>query len=314
MESLRFGLNATLPIFAVIFLSYVFKRRGLLPDSFVAGADRFTFRVLLPVLLFRDISAGRIDEHFDARFFVLCIIVTTVAFCAVWLGAELFMKEKDSIGAFTQGAFRSSLAIFGIAFAQNIYGDAGFVPLMIVAVVPLFNIYSVIVLTVRAPGRVHGSGAARACVKSIVTNPLILGILLGLPFSLLRVEFPAVVSKTIGYFASMATPLALVTIGAGFEGGKAIKKLRPTFAASAVKLLILPAVFLTLGYLCGFRGPALVALLVMLGTPSTVTCYLMCKNMGGDAVLSSSIVVVTTALSALTLTFLITILRALGAI
>ena len=93
-----------------------------------------------------------------------------------------------------------------------------------------------------------------------------------------------------------------------------MKKLRPTLWASAVKLVFLPVIGLTAGYFMGFRGPALIALLVMLGTPSTVTCYLMCKNIGGDAVLSSSIVVVTTALSALTLTAFITVLRALGAL
>lgn len=314
MDSLLFSLNATIPIFAVIFISYFLRRRGILPEAFLAGADRFTFRVLLPVLLFRDIAGGRISEQFDARFLVYCVAVTTIMFAAVWLGAELFLKERDSIGAFTQGAFRSSLAIFGIAFAQNIYGDAGLVPLMIVAIVPLFNIFSVIVLTVRAPGRAYGAGAMRMCVHGILTNPLIIGIVLGIPFAIFGIDFPPIASKTLNYFASMATPLALVTIGGGFEGSKAIKKLRPTLVASALKLLILPAVFLTIGYALGFRDQALVALLVMLGTPSTVTCYLMCKNMGGDYVLSSSIIVITTAFSAVTLTAFLYILRAVGAI
>lgn len=270
--------------------------------------------MLLPVLLFRDIAGGRISEQFDARFLIYCIAATTVIFAAVWLGAEIFLKERDSIGAFTQGSFRSSLAIFGIAFAQNIYGSAGLVPLMIVAVVPLFNIFSVIVLTIRAPGRAHGAGAMRMCVRGILTNPLIIGIVLGIPFAVLNIDFPPVAAKTLNYFASMATPLALVTIGGGFEGSKAIKKLRPTLVASALKLLILPAIFLSIGYALGFRDQALVALLVMLGTPSTVTCYLMCKNMGGDHVLSSSIIVVTTAFSAVTLTAFLYILRAVGAV
>ncbi len=314
MDSLLFSLNATAPIFAVIFISYLLRRRGVLPDAFLQGADRFTFRVLLPVLLFRDIAGGRISEQFDARFFVFCVAATTIMFAAIWLGAELFLKDRDSIGAFTQGAFRSSLAIFGIAFAQNIYGDAGLVPLMIVAVVPLFNIFSVIVLTVRAPDRAHGAGAMRMCVRGILTNPLILGIVLGVPFAVFQIDFPPIAESTLNYFAAMASPLALVTIGGGFEGTKALHKLRPTFAASAIKLLVLPAVFLSAGYALGFRDQALVALLVMLGTPSTVTCYLMCKNMGGDHVLSSSIIVVTTAFSAVTLTAFLYILRAAGAI
>lgn len=316
MDSLIYSLNATLPIFAVIFLSYGFKCLGLLPDAFVAGADRFTFRVLLPLLLFRDIAGSQVGAQFDLRFFLLCAGVTTAAFLGCWAVAECFLKDKTMVGAFTQGAFRGSLAILGVAFAQNLYGDAGLVPLMIVASVPLFNIYSVIVLTVRAPdrGQAAGFGAVRSCAMGVLTNPIILGILAGLPFSLFGVTFPVPVARTLDSFASMATPLALVTIGAGFEGRRALQKLGPTFAASVLKLLVLPALFLPVGIAMGFRDQALVALLILLGAPSTVTCYIMCKNMGGDAPLSASIIVLTTALSALTLTGFLTLLRAGGLI
>ena len=108
--------------------------------------------------------------------------------------------------------------------------------------------------------------------------------------------------------------LALVSIGAGFEGAKAIQKLGPTIAASLIKLVVLPGIFLPIAYAMGFRDQALVALLIMTGAPSTVTCYIMTKNMDGDAVLSSSIIVLTTALSALTMTAALYIMHSIGAI
>ena len=64
----------------------------------------------------------------------------------------------------------------------------------------------------------------------------------------------------------------------------------------------------------GFRESQLVAILVMLGSPTTVTCYIMAKNMGNDAELSSSIVVMSTLLSSVTLTFWIFLLRTLSLI
>lgn len=314
MDSLIYSLNATLPIFAVIFFSYWLKQRGFFPDGFTEGADKLIFQVFLPVLLFRDIAAGRIMETFDLPFFLFCAISTTVYFFAVWAGAEFFLRDKTMIGAFTQGAFRGSLAVLGVAFIQNIYGNAGLAPLMIVATVPLYNIYAVLVLTVRSNKPRSGAGLLRATMKSIVTNPIILGILFGLPFSLLQIEFPAVVSKTISLLAAPATPLALVSIGAGFEGAKAIQKIKPTLAASFVKLIVLPVIFLPLACWMGFRDQALVAILIMTGAPSTVTCYIMAKNMDGDAVLSSSIIVLTTALSALTMTAALYVMRAIGVI
>lgn len=303
-----------MPIFAVIFLSYLLKERGFFPNGFTAGADKLIFKLLLPVLLFRDIAAGRITETFDPRFFAFCAISTTIYFFAIWGGAELFLKDRTMIGAFTQGAFRGSLAVLGVAFIQNIYGDAGLAPLMIVATVPLYNIYAVIVLTVRSNDRAAQGGRLKATLKGIATNPIILGILCGLPFSLLEIEFPAMVAKTVDLLASAATPLALVSIGAGFEGRRALAKLRPTAAASFIKLILLPALFLPAAVWMGFREQALVALVIMLGAPSTVTCYIMTKNMAGDHVLSSSIIVATTALSSFTMTAILYILKSLALI
>ena len=314
MDSLIYSLNATIPIFAIIFLSYLLKKRGFFPDGFAEGADKIIFKVFLPVLLFKDIAAGRITETFDLKFFLFCAISTTVYFFAIWAGAEFFLKDKTMIGAFTQGAFRGSLAVLGVAFIQNIYGHAGLAPLMIVATVPLYNIYAVLVLTVRSNSVHSGVGMLRTTIKGIVTNPIILGILCGLPFSLLEIEFPAMIGKTIDLLSAPATPLALVSIGAGFEGAKAIQKLKPTLAASFIKLVLLPCIFLPIACLLGFRDQALVAILIMTGAPSTVTCYIMAKNMGGDAVLSSSIVVMTTALSAFTMTAALYFMRTIGVI
>lgn len=313
MDSLIFSLNATVPIFAVIFISYFLKQRGFFSEAFIKGADRFTFRVLLPILLFRDIAAGKIQELFEPKFFFLCFGITVLMIGAIWVGAALFL-ERSMISAFVQASYRSSVAILGIAFAQNIYGGAGLVPLMIVAVVPLYNIAAVIVLTVYAAEPLPGSSLAKSCIRGILANPIIQGIFIGLPFSLLQVQFPVVIEKTIGYFASMASPLALVVIGASFEGKKALQKMKPAIAASFIKLVALPAVFLPLAYHMGFRNEAMVALAIMLGSPTTVTSYIMAKNMGGDAVLSSSVIVITTAVSALTLTAVIYILRVCGAI
>ena len=81
-----------------------------------------------------------------------------------------------------------------------------------------------------------------ACIN-IAKNPIILGILAGLIVGLLGIDFPVIVDKTVNSVAQMATPLALITIGAGFEGRKALAKIRPTIAASMIKLVIQPLIF-----------------------------------------------------------------------
>ena len=84
--------------------------------------------------------------------------------------------------------------------------------------------------------------------------------------------------------------------------------------ATFIKLIGIPLVFFPFAVLLGFRGSELVAILVMLGSPTTVTCYIMTKNMGNDEVLSSSIVVMATLLSSITLTLWVFVLKSLALI
>ena len=111
--------------------------------------------------------------------------------------------------------------------------------------------------------------------------------------------------------AATATPLALISIGATFEGRKAIRKIKPAAIASFIKLILLAALFLPIAIYLGYRNQELMAVLIMLASPSTVSCYIMAKNTGNDSVLTSSIIVLTTLFSSVTLTGWIFLLHSL---
>ena len=108
--------------------------------------------------------------------------------------------------------------------------------------------------------------------------------------------------------------MALITIGAAFEGAKAIKMLKPTVAATLIKLIIQPMIFLPIAAYLGFNSSEIVALLIMYGAPTTASCFIMSKNMNHDGTLSSSIIVLTTLLSAFTITFWIWVLKSFAVI
>ena len=112
--------------------------------------------------------------------------------------------------------------------------------------------------------------------------------------------------------AQPSTPLALLSIGASFEGAKAIKKLAPTLLAACCKLMVLTTIFIPIAVKLGFRDQQLIALLIMLGSPTTPSSYVMAKNMGHEGVLTASCVAATTLFSALSLTFWIFVLRSGG--
>lgn len=310
MSDFIYSLNATMPVFLVMILGWWLKKIHFLTDDFVSVADKLVFKVALPVLVFKDIADADLSSDFDLKFVLFCFFGTCIFFGLTWILAELFIKDKSMLGSFVQGSFRGSAAILGIAFAQNIYGSSGMVPMMIVASIPLFNIFSVIVLMRSAnAGETDKKAVIKKTLKGIVTNPIIIGIFAGIPFALLKVEFPVILDKTITSVASLSTPLALITIGAGFSTESALEKWKPTLVASIIKLVVIPGIFLPAAIWMGFRNEELVALLILTGAPTTVSSYIMAKNMGNDGVLASGIVVMTTLLSSVTLTMIIFILK-----
>lgn len=316
MENFIFSINVTFPIFLVMVIGYVLKQIGMLNDNFVTVANKFNFKVTLPFMLFRDISGVNIREVFDLKYVLFCALVSTLCFWLIWGGVKLFMKDKSIRGAFVQASFRSSAAVMGLAFIQNMYGSSAMGPLMIVGAVPLYNIFSVIVLTFEGghAGEENGKQKIKEACVNIAKNPIILGILAGLIVALLGIDFPVIIDKTVNSVAQMATPLALITIGAGFEGRKALAKIKPTIAASLIKLVIQPLVFLPVAAWLGFTGEKMIAILIMLASPTTPSCYIMAKSMDNDGVLTASVIVTTTLLAAFTLTGWIFILKTVGLI
>lgn len=316
MENFIYSVNVTFPIFLVMVIGYILKQIGMLNDNFVTVANKFNFKVTLPFLLFRDISGVDIRAVFDLKYVLFCALASTACFWLIWGGVKLFLKDNSMRGAFVQASFRSSAAVMGLAFIENIYGTSAMGPLMIVSAVPLYNIFSVIVLTfegAHAGDESKGQKIKEAC-KGIAKNPIIWGILTGLVVGLLGIDMPMIVSKTVNSVAQMATPLALITIGAGFEGRKALAKIRPTIAATLIKLVVQPLIFVPIAAWMGFTGEKMIAILIMLASPTTPSCYIMAKNMDNDGVLTASVIVTTTLLAAFTLTGWIFILKTVGLI
>ena len=314
MENLIFSLNATIPIFLMMVLGVFFRKTGLLKENMINGLNQFVFKATLPVLLFGDLAKQDFAEAWNGKFVAFCFVVTLVSISLVAL-MSMALKDKSQRGEFIQGAYRSSAAILGIAFITNIYGNSGMAPLMIICSVPLYNIMAVVVLSFTKPGQNGMSPELiKKTLKGIATNPIILGILAGALWSVLRLPMPTILTKTVSSLGGLTTPLGLMAMGAAFNWSEAKSGMGPAFAASFMKLIGLCTLFLPVAVLLGFREAELIAILVMLGSSTTVSSYVMARNMGHSGVLSSSIVAITTLGSAFSLTFWLYVLKTLALI
>lgn len=312
MENLIFSLNATIPIFLMMLLGMLFRKLGWMDEVFAAKMNKFVFLVPLPVLLFEQLATVDFSEVWDIKFILFCFVVTAISITISTL-ISLLWKDRSIKGEFIQATYRSSAALLGIAFIQNIYGTVGMAPLMIIGSVPLYNIMAVVVLSVFKPGNNSFDKAlVKKTLKGIATNPIIIGIVVGFVWSALKLPMPLILHKTVSSIGATATPMGLMSMGATFEMKKATSKMKPTLVVVFMKLVGFCVVFLPMAALLGFRNEEMIAILVMLGSATTVSCFVMARNMGHEGTLSSGVIMMTTLLSAFTLTMWLDVLRSFG--
>lgn len=324
MDNLVFSMNATLPIFLLIVLGMVFRRLGIVSESFAAQANAFVFRVSIPALLFVDLATVDFLEVWDTGFVLFCFFATLacIGIAAVFARA---LCQPQQRGEFIQASYRSSAALLGIAFITNIYGSTGMASLMIIGAVPLYNAAAVVVLELLGP-RAHADGegesegvqvlsaSLKRTVKGIVTNPIILSIVIGMAWSVLSLPLPGVAESVFDKLGSTAAPLGLVAMGAMVDFERASSLAKPAAAASFLKLVGFVLIVLPFAVRFGFRTEELVAILVMLGSATTVASFTMARGMGHEGALTSTAVMVTTLLSPLTLAMWLFILKSLALI
>ena len=165
MQNLIFSLNATLPVFLTMVAGWLLRQWGFLPKEFCKAADRLTFKITLPIMLFLDMSAVDILHDFQPKFVLFCFAATLAGVLVVWGAAHVLIRDKSIVGEFVQASYRSSAAVLGVAFIQNIYGTAGMAPLMMLGSVPLFNIFAVLILMLESPAAARCPHAEAAAAR-----------------------------------------------------------------------------------------------------------------------------------------------------
>ena len=279
MNNLIFSLNATMPVFLLMVFGYFLNRIGWMDDELAAKLNTFVFRIPLPVLLFHQLATTDFIKAWDTKFVLFCFFATFASILIVTLLSSLLIKQRDLQGEFIQASYRSSAALLGIAYISNLYGRATMAPLMIIGAVPLYNIMAVVVLSLTEPG-------AEKLNKAVLKKTI-----LGIFYSILNLPLGKIPDKFLSEVAALSTPLGLMAMGASVDVKKIGGQLKNAIVASFIKLVGLEIIFLPLAIKFGFRYDKLIAILIMLGSATTVSSYVMCRNMHHEGILTSNTVI-----------------------
>ncbi len=315
LSNLTYSVNAVLPIFILVILGYLLKRFRFLSDEFCEVSERVVFKIALPIMLFQEVAKSSLEVIGDMRLILFCVITVTAAFLVTTLLSLVFIKDVSKRGAFIQGMCRSNFAILGVPIADNMFGDAGtqIIAIVMPFVILMFNSYSVIILSLFSSDadKKLNKKSVLGILKNIVTNPLIIGVVLGLPFMLFGWDMPVVADKSLTYLNHLCTPLALMSLGANFKPADMKGRIGYAVTSALGKTVLLPGIMVTIAAFVGFRGPSLGVVLVLFGAPTAVSSYIMAKKMKNDGELAAQILLLTTLLCIFTIFVGIFILKTL---
>ena len=215
-----------------------------------------------------------------------------------------------------QGIFRSNFIIFGVPVTQSLYGkDAGGIAALLIGIViPMYNFLSVFALEIFRKKDGNQKTSLMKILKGIITNPLILGSLSGLLFLGLNIKIPQTIDGVIQDIAAIATPMALMILGASFVFSKVKNSLKQLILSLCGKLIFLPLIFMPISIFLGFRNEELVTLLTLFASPTAVSAFTMAQQMDGDSELAGQQVVLGSVCSMFTIFFWILILKQLSLI
>lgn len=312
MDNMIFAFTAVFPLFALAAVGYMMRKLKWFDEVYVSKTNKFCFRVCLPVMLFYNIYINKVDVGENAKLISFGIVGVFAIALAASVIVPFFVRKNERRSVMIQAIFRSNCLLFGMPAVINLFGEKGAAPmaLVIAAVIPLFNVIAVVILCIFDPKGQNKIDILRI-LKGIAKNPLIIAAVVGVIAVYVGVQMPEAIEDAVAGIAKLASPLALIALGANFDFRDTAGNGKLLSAGVALRLIIVPGILIAAAAALGFRGPQLGALLLLFASPVAVTSYVMSCDAGADGALAAQFVVFSTALVSITLFGFIWILRSL---
>lgn len=308
-------LQAVLPVFLVIAIGATARRFRFIGEPFIDTANRLVYYLLLPALLFYKIGTSNFREAFNAPLVIGGYAATVATFLAAVLLSRKIAITPGERGSFVQGAVRANLAYVGLPVVFSAVGDIGLTKagIFLGFMVPLINSLAIIALvTPHGDGKGRGRENARRVAHQLAINPVLLSAFFGILWSLFRFPLPALADRTLAILSAATLPLALLCLGGAFSLERARTGFRLAAISAAMKVLLPTALAVAAYRWMGLAGDDLRVGVIMMGCPTAVVTYVMASQLKGDTDLAGTIIVLSTAVSAVTITGWLFFLSAAG--
>ncbi len=310
LDNLIISIEAVAPMFIVMAVGVLVRRRGMLGEEDVKRMNKMVFNVLFPVLMFSNLYGKEIKSAADLKLMITAVTILLTLYLCTFVFVLHIEKDRKCRGAMIQAIYRSNFVIMGIPIVENIFGsdNLALTSVMITVIVPIYNVLAVITLEIFRGGKLTAGHVAAGILK----NPLIMGAIIGLLAVVTNLKLPYFAENTVDLIAGAATPMALLLLGASFNINSVEKYKKKIIVCVIGRLVVIPAIALSVGVMMGFRDMALVTLICIFAAPTAVSSFTMAQQMDSDAQLAGNCVIFSSMFSCLTMFCWIFALKSMG--
>lgn len=312
MDSFIVAVNAVVPFLVYISFGYFVRAIGMIDEAFLKRLNQMVFKAFFPILMFYNMY--QIDPDFTMNVKLLAVALGSLAVLILGSFAVVpkLVKGNPQRGVIIQALYRSNFILFALPLTESVFGpeNTTLIAMMVAILIPIYNIVAVVDLEYFRGGKMNPA----ALIKNILKNPLILGAVTGLIFFGLGIKLPQCIMKPITQFANLTTPLALFVLGGTLHFSSIKGDLRYLVTTLTGKMIVIPVIMMCVAAWMKFEPVESFLLFTMYATPVAASSYPMAQNMGGDGDLAGEMVVISTAVSVITIFIWIVVLKNIGMI
>ena len=283
MAAILFNL---IPVFALIALGWAIARLKLFSESFWPELEKLTYYILFPALLIHRLANANFESLSLSDAAIPVITALAVTSLATFIWQFLFKADATDFTSVYQGAIRFNTYL-ALASVNALTGDEGLIiaAVVIAILIPMINLLCVSVFQIM----LHRQ-SSNPYWKTLATNPLILGCLIGIGLNLSQFELPLVVMEWLGMLGKTALPLGLIAVGVGIKVRQMGHHWLSLISASAFKLIAMPLGFLLGAILLDANSLITEVLIIIAAQPTASSAYILARQLGGNTTLMANII------------------------
>jgi len=284
------------PVFLLIGLGAGLQRAQFFGSSFLGDANRLTYWVGLPALIFLNLAKADYGTVAGSRLMVTLLLATFLCVVLGALTSRALGVKPEGMGTWTQAAFRGNLVFVGLPLILTMPGVP--VAAAIVALAPLLVVYNGFSIGLLLFSQHRGSaGMGLMVLGGIVRNPIIIASAAGGVAHFLKFSLWLPADRSLELVSRMAVPLALMCIGGSLVATPIREGRGIALLAAVFKTIASPLIGYAVGRISGLDAGEMRVVLVLMACPTAAASYTMVRELGGDENIAAGAIVLSTLLS-----------------